>query len=732
MARDLDLNINGNARRAQQALNDVATGAERAARITDHLSRSYDHLENEANDAQRALDRVNDEIAENGPTAELNAELAELQRRLAAIGDERRGVQDLQGQFRRATAAAAQLDHQLAATRRELDRLNDEYGRGRDPAVLRQIQEQQRELQRLAGIRRRIAAEDEENQRRLGRIAAEAHRARMLRDEQARRQADDDERSRRGFLGNAARLARRGASAAGDQLTSAAEGVNKTDMYTKSAMLGAAIPVGVTALAAAGGAVIGAGAIAAVGIGIKGAIDGPGGQIIKDEFGSLVEDLQGRLTASTADWFQPLVGSAHTFGDALDAIPMEQIFGDAKDYIEPLSEGFADLAEGAGKGFAALVHEAGPVVERLGQEFGELGDDIDEAFTAISMGSQGGADALGDILDLTGGIIRGFGKMVLGAEAIYETLENAPVTGWFHDMWAEWLESDAPEAVPAFAADLDGVAQSTDGVAASTTRLAGVQELLADASKRASDNIASELGILMSVDAATDAATEAYQGLLETLKQNGYVLEGNSKKALENRDAIRETIGTWEDEREAAVAAGKGSAEATDAANAALLAHLVELRRVLAAHGANTREVDEYIAAVKRASGLVLTTIFRNVYENIGTPQERQKTGQSRLGGLGQYAAGGSVSSTGFSLVGENGPELHFMNEGDYVATAAQTKQLLSAGRGGRGGSAPTIMLTASAPAGGMDQALVSWFVSGVRSGAIALRDSSGQPVKVA
>jgi chromosome segregation ATPase len=106
MARDLDLNITGNARRAQQALNDVATGTERAARITDQLSRSFDNLEDEANEAQRALDRVNDEIANNGPTAELNAELAQLQRRLSEISDERRLGENLRAQFRRSTAAA--------------------------------------------------------------------------------------------------------------------------------------------------------------------------------------------------------------------------------------------------------------------------------------------------------------------------------------------------------------------------------------------------------------------------------------------------------------------------------------------------------------------------------------------------------------------------------------------------------------------------------------------------
>jgi hypothetical protein len=73
--------------------------------------------------------------------------------------------------------------------------------------------------------------------------------------------------------------------------------------------------------------------------------------------------------------------------------------------------------------------------------------------------------------------------------------------------------------------------------------------------------------------------------------------------ALVQADALRERVASWERERLAAIQAGDGSAEATDAANAALLAHLEELRRVLLAHGANTKAVDEYVAAVKQAGG---------------------------------------------------------------------------------------------------------------------------------
>jgi hypothetical protein len=726
----LNLNINGDARRAQQALNDVATGSQRAARITDQLSRSYDHLEREATQAQRRVDELNEEIANSGPTAELNAELAQLQQRLANIGDERQGIQSLQGQFRRSTAAAAQLDNQLANVRRELDQLNDEYSRSGDPAVLRRIQEQQREEQRLAGIRRRIADEDENNQRRLARVAAEADRARRIREDEERRRREQDERNSRGILGNAAhdafRLARRGASAVGDRFSNAADNVSKGDIYSKAAMLGAAIPVATTALAAAGGAVLGAGAIAAVGIGIKGAIDGPSGELIKTEFGALVEGLQGRLAASTADWSGPLVEAAHTFGDALDEIPMERIFADAKEFIGPLSEGFAGLAKGAGKGFAALVREGEPVVKRLGKEFGELGDDIEESLSAISMGAQGGADALGDILDLTGALIRGFGKMVLGAEAIYETLENAPVTGWFHDMWSEWLESDAPEAVPAFAADLDGVAQSANGVAQGGDNIASAwvdaETAMNKAAETADRLFDAQTG---AVDAAV-AWEQSIDDLTDSIKENGQNWDITTQKGRDNTSALLESIEAAKATREANIANGMSVAEA----NRQYEAQIAFLRSVATNAGLTGKKFDEMTAAllnyINAPQNKTITTRFIDIHYvstegRIGDGTDpRTQTGKA-------YASGGTVSETGFSLVGENGPELRWLNQGDYIMDAQKTARALT---GGYGSAAP-------GSGGGLTMRVVAdannWLgqaiSAGLQAGQIQIFDSTGQPV---
>ena len=678
---EINLRING-LRDAERELNDVATGAQRTARITDHLARTFDNLEEEANDAQRALDRVNDEISEGGATAELNAELARLQQRLSDIGDERRGIQDLQGQFRRASASAAQLDNQLAAVRRELDRLNDEYARGGDPAVLRRIEEQQRALERLNGIRRRIAAEDENDQRRLARIAEEARRSQARREDEERRRSEDEDN--RSWL----RRMRRRASSLGDGLQDAP--VPPQAMAIGSAIgASAAVPL----LAALGGAITGLVGAGVAGAGIAGAIMGDP-EKFKSAWGTATDSVKTEFLDATKIFTGPTLAAIETIGPLVDSWNLGEVFADASKYVGPLVKGVEGFATGIVRGVSAMVDKGEPAVEALSSGLAELGDAAGDAFEAIADGAEGGGEALRDVLFVTGDIIRGFGEIVGAAGKAYEFIHEHPVLAAF---------STAGLSLPItlldqFSDETEQAAVQLDVATSSSANFASTQELLADAAKRASDNIASELGILMSVDAATDAATESYQGLLETLKENGYVLAGNSAKALENRDAIRETISAWEDEREAAVEAGKGSAAATDAANAALLAHLEELRRVLKAHGANTAEVDEYIAAVKRASGLVLTTIFRNVYENVGTPNERQKTGHSR--DIDQHAVGGTVRSTGVKLVGENGPELQFMSQGDYIATAAQTKQMLSGGNAGNAAGPPVVRVIVEYPDG--------------------------------
>lgn len=716
---DLDLNINGDARRARAALNDVASGSERAARITGNLTRAFAGLEDEATDAQRALDRVQREIADTGPTAELNAELTRLQGRLAAISDERRVTEGLRAEFRRASASAATLDNELAGVRRELDRLNDEYSRGGDPAVLRRIEEQQRELQRLNSIRRRIQDEDEANQARLARMAEEARRAQARReDEERRRQEEEDNRS---FL----RRLRRRARNAGD---SVGGGLQGAPVPPSALAVGGAIgaAAAVPLLAALGGALTGLAGFGVAGAGIAGAVLGDP-EKFAGEWATATDKVKAEFLDATEVFAGPTLDAIRTIGPLVESWNLDDVFADAAGYVKPLVAGVEGFATGVVRGVSAMVNKGEPAVEALSAGLVELGDAAGDAFEAIADGAEGGGEALGDLLVATGNIVRGFGRIVGAAEEAY---------GYIHEHPVEASVTSLGLALPIVLFDQfnDEVAQaavSLDVAESSSAAFASTQELLAAATKKASDNIAIELGQLLGLDEATDAATKAAQELDETLKKNGYTLSGNSEKALENRDALRTVVDAWEAERAAAIAAGDGSAKATDDANAALLKHLTDLRAVLSAHGANTKQLDDYIEAVKRASGLTVITYFRNIYSNEGTPMERLKSGHSRLGGMDDYASGGPVAETGVALVGENGPELRFLNKGDEIWDAQKTARVMASrysggtAAGGASGGGP---LTLGVAGGG--GALGAFLQKLVDDGIIQLFDGTGQPVR--
>jgi hypothetical protein len=479
-------------------------------------------------------------------------------------------------------------------------------------------------------------------------------------------------------------------------------------------LAGTAVAGGIAAAPALGGAVgggvIAGAALGAVGAGIAGAVRGAGGDEIRDEFGSAIDDVANRWKSSTANWVGPLLGGIEELDGAFKSLPIESVFGKARDYVKPLAEGVAGLTTGVGRGVNSLVREAGPVVERLSEEFAELGGDIAESMEAISQGAPGAADALGDLLDVTGGLIAGFGKVVLGAEHMYSALEENPLTGWGHDVFMGMMESEA-EVV-------QQVGRTLDSAASSTGRYADVQKLLSDAANESNEAIETQLGIMLQQGEATDNAVRAVQAFKEGLEETGGVMKGNSEAALDNRDRLRDVIAAWEDDREAAIAAGGGTRDAINGANAALLGHLEELRRIMRAHGANTDELDAYIRKIKEANGMVSVVTLRTVYENIGTPGERLRSGHSRLGSDDQYAAGGDVRRTGIALVGENGPELRFLNQGDHIVNATDTRRMLSGAAGSRGGGvSPAAAAQALPPLSVLEQYLVAMLMRMMQDG---------------
>lgn len=673
---DLNLNIGGDARRARDALNDVATGAERAARITDQLSRSYDHLEREATQAQRRLDDLNDEIARNGPTAEMTAEVTELQRRLSELGDERQGITRLQAQFRRSTAAAAQLDHQIEATRRELDRLNGEFADGGDPAVLRQIERQREEYERLARIRQQIADDDVENQRRLARVDEEARRAQARRDDEERRRQDEEDN--RSWL----RRLRRRADNAGNSLQGAP--VPPAALAVGGAIgAAAAVPL----LAAIGGALTGAVGAGVAGAGIAGAVMGDP-ERFKAEWTSATDTVKTEFLDATAVFAGPTLEAIRSIGPLIESWNLGEMFGDASKFVGPLVHGVEGFATGIVRGVSAMVDKGEPAVKALSAGLEELGTAAGDAFTSIANGAEGGGEALRDVLFFTATMVRGFGLVTEAAEKTYGYIHDHPVEAAFVSLGTSlpitFLDMFSDEVTQNGIA-LDGATVAANRTSDSAKALEAAWKG-ADAAMEAAAQTADRLyDAQTSLAGASVGWEQSIDDLSDSIKENGRNWDITTQKGRDNTNALLESIDAAKRVRDANIANG----ESVASANAKYQAQIAYLEQVAIKAGLTKAQFDAMTAAllnyIDAPQDKTITTRFVTFQKNYGTSAEgrigsgedpRRQTGRA-------YAGGGDVTQTGMSLVGENGPELRFLSKGDYIATAAQTKAMLSGVGGG-------------------------------------------------
>lgn len=489
--------------------------------------------------------------------------------------------------------------------------------------------------------------------------------------------------------------------ALGDQVT---EGLKKPFSASGGLLSGVAsnpygLAIGVTGAALAAPA-IGATAGGAIGFGAAAGVVGGGlaGAWMGDpeKYGArwdeIIDHVKDRWLGSTRQFGGPLEDALDEVDRVFRDLPIERLASIGKNFVGPLVQGAGGGLTAVADGFADLVEKSQPFVDEVAPELVGLGNDIGDALRNIGLGAEGGGEALGDLINGIGYAIKATGVLIHGFEEMYqaekdsinaalEMSQRIPVLGDSFSYLTDELFGVESSLMTA--------GKALDDTAVSTRGLVDVEKLLAESATEASNAIATQFGVMLSAEEATDRATEATLELNETLKKNGYELDGNSKKALENRDAVRDAIRAWEDEREAAIEAGKGSREAIDAANKKLLEHLEQLRATLKAHGENTDAVDAYIEELKIAMKLKLPDQHVTVwYEQKGLP----KQAGNRYGGDDQHARGGVMTSTGVKLVGEEGPELIWGSQGQYVSTAAQTRALLSGGGSpvavGAGGSA--------------------------------------------
>jgi hypothetical protein len=351
-------------------------------------------------------------------------------------------------------------------------------------------------------------------------------------------------------------------------------------------------------------------------------------------YNNLGQRITTRLQTSVAPFKSELIDSADIFEKSFTNVApaIDRIFGRLAPMVSSLAAGLGKGIENVMPGLERAVQASLPLLRELAAELPHIGELVGELFGAIADGGPGAALAFKLILINVEALIKLFSFFVQemgGVANGVAVLTNAGVALG----QAMGLLDDKTTSV---------ITKLGTGGAAASSSATGFRLLslatynTADAARAADAAFSSLFGELMSVDQANLAVKTGMAQLTTTIKGNAKTLDQNTEAGRANTGAILGQISALDQKRQADIAAGNGTVEATNRANAAYAANVAALRKVLIQLGLTAAEVDVLIGkyeSIPRNIGTTITT----TYKTVGTP-----TGNTELGrGLSRDKFGG-------------------------------------------------------------------------------------------
>lgn len=430
-------------------------------------------------------------------------------------------------------------------------------------------------------------------------------------------------------------------------------------------------------------------------LGIVGQISNP---MVRDAFARLGHDIKSQFTDITSSFARPLAYSASIFEGAWHAImpKLKADFEWLSKFIVPLASGFAGLFSnmmpGLDKGFSA----AGPLLQQFANELPGLGKSLSNFFKLLADGSKGAGEGLHALFVICETLIVGIGGLIDGLSHLWQGFVSASeavsgfaakMLGWYpvlgnflktvHGWWSD-IASGGNNVADVFGKTLPTAMDAMGTVGGNA--FVGLDQKMRDALstvERLNKAFDELFGKTMNVDQAAIAYQAAIDNLTKSFTANGRSLDINTDKGRANQQAILAVISSIESQRQAAIAAGDGSAAAADRANAAYVRQLEALRAQLVALHANTSAIDDLINKYKNIPPI-------DIHVRVHVAQIGSVSAQGVVSGgvplRGAYAAGGDVRETGPQLFGERGPEIRWASRNDYVSNATQTRQMMATG----------------------------------------------------
>lgn len=567
-----------------------------------------------------------------------------------------RTVDDVGDELKDTAREASHLDRELDRLQKTTLELNREFAKSGDKTILDKLKVARKELAPLQAVRKE-----------LDRVALAEEKARK-----ARKKAEDERIKKMitpvGLFGGTG----------GSNLP-----ISPTTLAVGGTFAAGLAPViGATA----GGAILAGGGLAGVGLGVAGAaMRNPA---IGDAGKTALQDEAQRWKDASMAFEAPTLRAIAHIKDAVDDIPLEEILKNASEFVDPLARGVAGLTRAIGEGVGELVEDAGPVVAVLGRELPRLGKSFKVMFEEIGEGSEGGAEALQDILQITSRMIIGVGKVIHFLEDAYAAgikLRKA-LPG---DMW-----NDDEVAVEGFSQSLGDTAVQFDRVADSAGDANEEVETYEDTLHRL-------LNIPMDLAEANADYQESLDNLSESIKENKRNWNEGTEAGRANNAALRDAVNAAVAVRDAQVAMGVQ----TGVANRQLDAEIAKLRAQAVAAGMSAAEFDRLTGALRNYLSTPSVKVITTRFVTEGSAPRSSTPGR-------QFAfAKGGPATPGPILVGDGGrPEWLWLDKPGYVTQVGQTPPGTRSGNMSYS-SGSGVPLTATMTFGGNTG---TWFAQGV------------------
>lgn len=278
---------------------------------------------------------------------------------------------------------------------------------------------------------------------------------------------------------------------------------------------------------------------------------------------TLGKTLLSSLEGDATPFIEPVLKAIDTVENRFQQLNgrISSIFSHSSGFLAPLVDGALDGIQGILRGFDALVRRSGPVIDVIATGFGQLGNDIGDAFEIISGGSEDAATAFEMFFKGVGATIKVIAYLIRGLTELYgvisyipgKAIEASEALGRMVGIGNEQVDTSirATDATAGLVNKIGGLgyAYAVSGEAMDRTNqyLTDSETAMAGAAQAARDLITANHTLYDSetnLGAAVAAATKAR-------KENGRTLDANTEKGRANRAALSAVASAAQAEYEA-------------------------------------------------------------------------------------------------------------------------------------------------------------------------------------